>query len=108
MAFHRLRRRGRRAFRPISLIPPSAHPPRARAAAAAAAVATQHRDTPENSTKAKWTFTPENQKRVQEIIKQYPAQYKKAAVIPALDLAQRQVRARPEGGGGWRLPAGPC
>ena len=28
-------------------------------------------------------------------MKQYPPQYKKAAVIPALDLAQRQVRVCP-------------
>jgi len=52
----------------------------------------QHRNTPENDVKAKWTFTPEYRKRLDEILKQYPPQYKKAAVIPALDLAQRQVR----------------
>ena len=35
-------------------------------------------------------FTPENLKRAQEIISHYPPQYKKAAVIPLLDLGQRQ------------------
>ncbi|KAI0073398.1 hypothetical protein K474DRAFT_1686222 [Panus rudis PR-1116 ss-1] len=35
-------------------------------------------------------FTPENLKRAEEIISHYPPQYKKAAVIPLLDLAQRQ------------------
>lgn len=35
-------------------------------------------------------FTPENLNRAQEIISHYPPQYKKAAVIPLLDLAQRQ------------------
>lgn len=35
-------------------------------------------------------FTPENMKRAQEIISHYPAQYKKAATIPLLDLGQRQ------------------
>ena len=35
-------------------------------------------------------FNPENLKRAQAIIQQYPTQYKKAAVIPLLDLGQRQ------------------
>jgi NADH dehydrogenase (ubiquinone) flavoprotein 2 len=35
-------------------------------------------------------FSAENLKRAQEIVAKYPSQYKKAAVIPLLDLAQRQ------------------
>lgn len=35
-------------------------------------------------------FNAENLKRAQEIISHYPPQYKKAAVIPLLDLGQRQ------------------
>jgi NADH dehydrogenase (ubiquinone) flavoprotein 2 len=35
-------------------------------------------------------FTPENLTRANKIISHYPPQYKKAAVIPLLDLAQRQ------------------
>ena len=35
-------------------------------------------------------FTPENLKRADEIIARYPPQYKKAAVMPILDLGQRQ------------------
>ena len=35
-------------------------------------------------------FTAENKKLAQSIVAKYPAQYKKAAVIPLLDLAQRQ------------------
>lgn len=35
-------------------------------------------------------FNPENMTRAQEIISRYPPQYKKAAVIPLLDLGQRQ------------------
>ena len=35
-------------------------------------------------------FSAENMKRAQEIISHYPPQYKKAAVIPLLDLGQRQ------------------
>ncbi|KAG6866092.1 hypothetical protein C0991_008844 [Blastosporella zonata] len=35
-------------------------------------------------------FDAENMKRAKEIISHYPPQYKKAAVIPLLDLGQRQ------------------
>lgn len=35
-------------------------------------------------------FNAENMKRAQDIISHYPPQYKKAAVIPLLDLGQRQ------------------
>jgi len=34
-------------------------------------------------------FNEENMKRAKEIISHYPPQYKKAAVIPLLDLGQR-------------------
>jgi len=40
--------------------------------------------------KIPFKFTPENMKRADEIIAKYPPQYKKAAVIPLLDLGQRQ------------------
>jgi NADH dehydrogenase (ubiquinone) flavoprotein 2 len=40
--------------------------------------------------KIPFQFTPENLKRANEIISHYPPQYKKAAVIPLLDLGQRQ------------------
>ncbi|KAG8895116.1 hypothetical protein FRB99_000760 [Tulasnella sp. 403] len=49
-----------------------------------------HRDTPYNNSKIPFEFTPENMKRAQEIISRYPPQYKKAAIIPLLDLGQRQ------------------
>jgi NADH dehydrogenase (ubiquinone) flavoprotein 2 len=35
-------------------------------------------------------FTPENEKRAKEIIKRYPKGHQAAAVIPLLDMAQRQ------------------
>ena len=35
-------------------------------------------------------FDATNKKRAEEIISRYPSQYKKAAVIPLLDLGQRQ------------------
>jgi len=70
----------------------------------------QHRDTTYNNPKVRDTFldflgcltdmilyaqiafkfTPENLTRANEITSHYPPQYKKAAVIPLLDLAQRQ------------------
>ena len=49
-----------------------------------------HRDTPNNNASLKFEFTTENKRRAAEIIAKYPSQYKKAAVIPLLDLAQRQ------------------
>ncbi|KAI8817231.1 thioredoxin-like [2Fe-2S] ferredoxin-domain-containing protein, partial [Fimicolochytrium jonesii] len=49
-----------------------------------------HRDTPENNDTIAFEFTPENLNRAKEIMKKYPPQYKKAATIPLLDLAQRQ------------------
>lgn len=49
-----------------------------------------HRDTPSNNAALKFEFNAENKKRAAEIIAKYPPQYKKAAVIPLLDLAQRQ------------------
>jgi NADH dehydrogenase (ubiquinone) flavoprotein 2 len=50
----------------------------------------QHRDTPENNPNIPFKFTPENEKLIQEILARYPSQYKKAAVMPLLDLGQRQ------------------
>ncbi|KAF4615264.1 hypothetical protein D9613_002792 [Agrocybe pediades] len=49
-----------------------------------------HRDTPYNNPKVAFEFNAENMKRAKEIISHYPPQYKKAAVIPLLDLGQRQ------------------
>ncbi|TPX62503.1 hypothetical protein SpCBS45565_g06994 [Spizellomyces sp. 'palustris'] len=49
-----------------------------------------HRDSTDNNATIPFEFTPENLKRAKEIIKKYPPQYKKAATIPLLDLAQRQ------------------
>lgn len=49
-----------------------------------------HRDTPYNNASIPFSFTGEFVPEVQAIIKQYPPQYKKAAVIPLLHLAQKQ------------------
>ncbi len=49
-----------------------------------------HRDTPENNPDTPFEFTSENMKRVEKIIANYPDGHQAAAVIPVLDLAQRQ------------------
>ncbi|VDK78874.1 unnamed protein product [Litomosoides sigmodontis] len=49
-----------------------------------------HRDSEINNCKIPFKFTPENMKRIEVIISKYPPEYKCGAVIPVLDLAQRQ------------------
>ncbi|XP_060679828.1 NADH dehydrogenase [ubiquinone] flavoprotein 2, mitochondrial isoform X1 [Hemiscyllium ocellatum] len=49
-----------------------------------------HRDTPDNNPDTPFDFTPENYKRLDVILCSYPEGHKSAAVIPVLDLAQRQ------------------
>ncbi|EYC35308.1 hypothetical protein Y032_1081g3565, partial [Ancylostoma ceylanicum] len=49
-----------------------------------------HRDSDVNNTKVKFAFNEENKKRLDAIIANYPEGHKAAALIPALDLAQRQ------------------
>ncbi|TFK26383.1 NADH-ubiquinone oxidoreductase subunit [Coprinopsis marcescibilis] len=49
-----------------------------------------HRDTSYNNPKLPFEFDAANMKRAEEIIARYPPQYRKAAVIPLLDLGQRQ------------------
>mmetsp|Transcript_490 Transcript_490/g.537 ORF Transcript_490/g.537 Transcript_490/m.537 type:complete len:278 (+) Transcript_490:79-912(+) len=53
-------------------------------------VINQHRDTPDNNPSLKWEFKAENMPKVNEILSQYPTNYKQSAVIPLLDLAQQQ------------------
>lgn len=50
----------------------------------------QHRDTPGNNPSIPFKFNAINEKLIAEILKRYPSQYKKAAVMPLLDLGQRQ------------------
>jgi NADH dehydrogenase (ubiquinone) flavoprotein 2 len=54
----------------------------------------QHRDTEDNNADTPFDFTPENYERVHAILDRYPENYKTSAIIPLLDLAQRQH-------GGW-------
>lgn len=53
-----------------------------------------HITTPENNFETHFDFTKENYERVKQILGKYPNNYKRAAMIPLLDLAQRQY-------GGW-------
>ncbi|KAF9436087.1 hypothetical protein BGZ76_004871 [Entomortierella beljakovae] len=50
-----------------------------------------HRDTADNNSSIKFEFTPENKERANEILAKYPPQYKKGAIMPLLDLGQRQL-----------------
>ncbi|GAB7360804.1 hypothetical protein MBLNU230_g0791t1 [Neophaeotheca triangularis] len=49
-----------------------------------------HRDTPDNNPSIPFKFNAINEKLIQEVLSRYPSQYKKAAVMPLLDLGQRQ------------------
>ncbi|CUM55048.1 unnamed protein product [Debaryomyces tyrocola] len=49
-----------------------------------------HRDTKDDNKNMSFEFNSENIKRANEVIAKYPPQYKKAAVMPLLDLGQRQ------------------
>jgi len=49
-----------------------------------------HRDSDANNASTRFEFTPENLKKVEALIGNYPEGYKCAAVMPVLDLAQRQ------------------
>ncbi|KAF7552308.1 hypothetical protein G7046_g7440 [Stylonectria norvegica] len=49
-----------------------------------------HRNTADNNPELPFKFNQQNEVVIAEILKRYPPQYKKAAVMPLLDLGQRQ------------------
>jgi NADH dehydrogenase (ubiquinone) flavoprotein 2 len=51
-------------------------------------------NTPSNNSQTQFDFTEDNYTRANRILKKYPNNYRQAAMIPLLDLAQRQH-------GGW-------
>mmetsp|Transcript_19526 Transcript_19526/g.55148 ORF Transcript_19526/g.55148 Transcript_19526/m.55148 type:complete len:265 (+) Transcript_19526:82-876(+) len=53
-----------------------------------------HLNSPKNNSETYFDFTDENYERANRILKKYPNNYRQAAMIPLLDLAQRQH-------GGW-------
>merc|ERR1711988_609718 len=59
----------------------------------------QHRPDERNDPNMPWDFTEDNYAQIQRIIQKYPLNYKQSAVIPLLDLAQRQQGV--DGRGGW-------
>jgi len=59
----------------------------------------QHRPDVRNDANMEWDFTEDNYAHIQRIIQKYPINYKQSAVIPLLDLAQRQQGV--DGRGGW-------
>ncbi|KAL8363098.1 hypothetical protein RB601_009066 [Gaeumannomyces tritici] len=50
----------------------------------------QHRDTADNNPDIPFKFSAQNEKVIAQVLKRYPPQYKKAAVMPLLDIGQRQ------------------
>lgn len=56
--------------------------------------APRHRDTKYNNPSTPFDFTEENMAIAEKIIAKYPSGYQQAALLPLLDLAQRQC-------GGW-------
>jgi NADH-quinone oxidoreductase subunit E len=61
----------------------------------------------EAETRAKWggfKFTPANAKKAKEVIARYPAGRQRSAVMPLLDLAQRQVGAATQTQGWLPVP----
>ncbi|GFO43495.1 NADP dehydrogenase flavoprotein 2, mitochondrial [Plakobranchus ocellatus] len=61
-----------------------------RSAAVASDKSFVHRDSPDNNPDTPFQFTPENLKRCETIIANYPKGHEAAACLPLLDLAQRQ------------------
>eukprot|EP01114_Cavostelium_apophysatum_P007988 TRINITY_DN2022_c0_g1_i1.p1 TRINITY_DN2022_c0_g1~~TRINITY_DN2022_c0_g1_i1.p1 ORF type:complete len:260 (-),score=33.20 TRINITY_DN2022_c0_g1_i1:61-840(-) len=53
-----------------------------------------HKDAPNNNESTPFDFTLENYDVIKQILAKYPANYEKSAMIPLLDIAQRQ-------NGGW-------
>lgn len=49
-----------------------------------------HRDTKDDNLDVKFEFTPENKTRAEAIVSIYPVGHERAALLPLLDLAQRQ------------------
>lgn len=49
-----------------------------------------HRDTPENNQNTPFELTPENKKRAEAILRNYPKGFEASGIIPILDLCQRQ------------------
>ena len=56
---------------------------------------------PESEQPKSFAFSKNNEKVIKEIISRYPKGRQKSAIMPLLDLAQRQIAADAKKGGGW-------
>ena len=56
---------------------------------------------PEKDQPKSFTFTKANEKTIKDIIARYPKGKQKSAIMPLLDLVQRQMAQTTEKGGGW-------
>ncbi len=56
---------------------------------------------PDKDQPKDFKFTPANMKKIKEIIARYPTGKQKSAIMPLLDLAQRQMTSQTKKGGGW-------
>ena len=50
-------------------------------------IISHHINSEDNDDRVPFEFTNENYKRIEELLKKYPSNYKKSAVIPALFIA---------------------
>ncbi len=48
-----------------------------------------HRNTEDNNEDTPFEFTKENYEKIQELLNQYPSNYKESACIPVLFIAQK-------------------
>uniref|UniRef100_A0A7E4ZRG7 NADH-ubiquinone oxidoreductase 24 kDa subunit n=1 Tax=Panagrellus redivivus TaxID=6233 RepID=A0A7E4ZRG7_PANRE len=71
----------------VSAVRPILAPQQVRFASHGLAV---HRDTAKNNPKTPFTFSEENLKKIDSILNNYPEGHKAGALMPVLDLAQRQ------------------
>lgn len=57
--------------------------------------------TPAEKQPESFAFTPENMRDIEGIIARYPKGREQSAIMPLLDLAQRQMHEASEAEGGW-------
>jgi len=53
-------------------------------------ISVQHKETPDNNDSVPFEFTDENYKQIEILLKRYPSNYKRSAIIPVLTIAQKQ------------------
>ncbi|KAI0095465.1 thioredoxin-like [2Fe-2S] ferredoxin-domain-containing protein [Daldinia grandis] len=80
----------RRAARPACRVPRSQFRAFTAGSSRRSETLAVHRNTPDNNPEIPFKFSAQNEEVIAQILKRYPPQYKKAAVMPLLDLGQRQ------------------